>query len=142
MLNAAALARDRYRTYVRARRVATNGGLAVCDRFPLPPLTSMDAPRIMRTPTGGLAGRLGRRLAARELRYYRAISSPDVLIVLRVDPEVAVTRKPEEPAEFVRGRWQEIWNIDWDDLGAHVVDATRPEKDVLEEVKNIIWTRV
>jgi thymidylate kinase len=142
MLHAAALARDRYRVYVEARRVATNGGLVVCDRFPLPQLTSMDAPRITKPPTEGLAGRLGRRLAARELRYYRAISSPDVLIVLRVDPDVAVARKPDEPADFVRGRWQQIWDIDWDALGAHVVDATRPEKDVLEEVKNIIWDRV
>jgi hypothetical protein len=66
--------------YVRARRVATNGGLALCDCFPSPQLTSMDAPRIRRTPTDGLAGWLERRLAARELHYRGAIAPPGVLI--------------------------------------------------------------
>ena len=40
-------ARDRRRTYARARRVAAEGGVVVCDRFPLAQLRSMDCPRTL-----------------------------------------------------------------------------------------------
>jgi thymidylate kinase len=134
---AVALARDRFLTARNARRIATNGGLVVSDRFPLPELTLMDAPRIQ----PGSAGAAG-RLAALERKYYRAMPKPDLVVVLRVDPEVAVERKPDEPADFVRARWREIWEIDWDGVAAHVVDAGRPPEDVLRRVKSLLWSEL
>ncbi len=91
---------------LRARRIATNGNLVICDRFPLPQLTLMDAPRVTRIADPDGWNRLTRGLAALEQRYYRAMTRPDVLIVLRVDPETAEARKPHEAAEFVRARWR------------------------------------
>jgi thymidylate kinase len=142
LLNQVALARDRYRTYRAAARAATNGAIVIADRFPLPQLTAMDAPRVRPAPGPGAPSRFLSFLAALERRYYDAISQPDVLIVLRVDPDVAVARKPEESAEFVRARWQEIWEIDWEATHAHVVDAGGSETDVLTKVKDIIWSQV
>ena len=40
--------RDRYISYVQARRFATNGGLVICDRFPLPQIKIMDGPQVER----------------------------------------------------------------------------------------------
>lgn len=137
-----ALARDRYLAISNARRIATNGGLVVCDRFPLPQLSMMDAPRIARSLVPENDSRLARALAALEQRYYRAMSPPDALIVLLVDPEIAVARKPEEEADFVRGRWAEIWEVDWEALGAHVVDASQPREDVLSRLKSLVWSEV
>ena len=37
-------ARDRYRAFAKVRRFATNGGLVISDRFPLPQVTLMDGP--------------------------------------------------------------------------------------------------
>jgi thymidylate kinase len=142
MLLAVATARDRYIAYRKGRRIAINGGLVICDRFPLPQLRLMDAPRVERAIAAGARGRLARRLASLEERYYRALSRPDVLIVLRVDPEIAVARKPEEPPEFVRARWREIWEIDWDTVPAHVVDASRSAADVLSDVKALVWSEL
>jgi thymidylate kinase len=136
---AAALARDRYLTFRAARRIATNGGLVVCDRFPLPQLTTMDAPRVRRLSDPRRSRRLVDWLEAVERRYYEAIANPDVLIVLRVDPEVAVARKPEEDPEFVRARWQEVWAVDWDAVGAQVIDAGAPREDVLAALKAHVW---
>jgi thymidylate kinase len=142
MLLAVALARDRYRSYRGARRIATNGGLVICDRFPLPQLTLMDAPRVEWALGAGAPSRLARRLAALERRYYRALTFPDVVIVLRVDPEIAVARKPEEAPDFVRARWREIWEVDWAAAPAHVVDASRSAADVLAEVKALVWAEL
>ena len=136
---AVALARDRYLTFRAARRTAINGGLVICDRFPLPELQLMDAPRVERL--GPSSSTLVGALSRAERRYYRAMS-PDVLIVLRVDPEVAVARKPEEPADFVRGRWEEIWRVDWAKVPAHVVDAGESAEVVLAKLKSLVWSQL
>src|SRR5437667_368106 len=87
-----------------------------------------------------LAGtRFGRWLVAKEAGYYRHILAPDVLILLRVDPETAVRRKTDEPAEYVRARCQLVWDTDWTGSRVHIVDASRPLEDVLAEIKAILW---
>lgn len=128
---AVALARDRYRTYRVARRAATDGVVVLSDRFPLPQLRLMDSPRIGK-------GRLG----ALEASYYRRIGGPDLLVVLRVDPDVAVARKSEEAPEFVRARWGEIWDVDWGAAGAQVLDAGRPEAEVIAAAKALVWAEL
>jgi thymidylate kinase len=138
---AVALARDRARAFRSVRRIATNGGIVLCDRFPIPQLTLMDAPRIRRMGRVSTWTRLVSRLSPLEVHYYRAMR-PDVLIVLRVDPEIAVARKPEEAAEFVRARWREIWDVDWTKVSAHVVDASRPSEEVLALLKSLVWSEI
>jgi len=134
-------ARDRYRDYVRARRAASNGSLVVCDRFPLPQITLMDG--AAGTKMLDADGRLVSLLAARERHYYARIAYPDVLIVLRVDPDMAVQRKAgEEDEAFVRPRSEEIWRLDWSGTPAIVIDAGRPKEDVHREIKSIIWAEL
>jgi thymidylate kinase len=139
---ATALARDRYRAVRRIRRIATNGGLVLCDRFPLRQLKLMDGPRVERVRDPNRWRRLTDWLAARERRYYQAITPPDVLIVLRVDPEVAVTRQPTEPADDIRSRWREVWSVDWGAVPAHVVDAGQPREAVLSRLESLIWSEI
>jgi thymidylate kinase len=139
---ATALARDRYREVRRLRRIAANGGLVLCDRFPLRELKLMDGPRVERFRDPNRWRRLTDWLAARERRYYQAIGPPDVLIVLRVDPEVGVARQPKDRADFVRSRWSEIWSVDWDAVSAHVVDAGQPREVVLSRIESLIWSRI
>jgi thymidylate kinase len=70
------------------------------------------------------------------------MTPPDALIVLLVDPEVAVARKTEESADFVRARWVEIWQVDWDGMGAHVIDAGQSKEEVLSRLKSLVWSEV
>jgi thymidylate kinase len=142
LLLALATARDRYRAYARALKFALRGGLVICDRFPIPQLTLMDAPRIERAIGGGTPGRLAAAMSRLEQRYYRRLAPPDVLIVLRVNPEIAVGRQPSDEPDFVRRRWSEIWEVDWQALGAHVVDASRSPAEVFSEVKSLIWAEL
>lgn len=134
-------ARDRYLLYVRARRVAANGGIVVCDRYPLERLRSMDGVRT--AWAAGLPGltRLGEALVRREAHYYSAFVRPDVLAVLLVDPEVAVRRKSDEEEHYVRRRSTEVWNAAWE---PHIlrVDASRPAAAVLADLRAAVWERL
>ncbi len=134
------IARDRYRLYRRMRKFASNGGLVISDRFPLPVIKLMDAPRIKAQPEGAFST-IAARMARREAEYYRAMLPPDLLIVLRISPVLAVRRKPTEPASHVHSRSSELWNIAWGD-DVTVVDANRKFASVLETTRSLIWNRL
>jgi thymidylate kinase len=135
-------ARDRYREYAGARRSATNGTLVVCDRYPLPQLRFMDTARAREFAADPSLGRIARSLVRREAMYYERISEPEIAIVLRVDPDVAVARRGDEEEAFVRPRCEEVWRADWSGSRAIVVDAGRTKEQVLSEVKSIVWSRL
>ena len=136
-------ARDRYRTYRRARRLASNGSIVLCDRYPLPQVSLMDGAVTARMKDPARWGRWARSLATLERRYYDRIASPDILIVLRLDPDTAVERKRGvDPESSVRPRSEEIWGMDWRGTSAIVVDAAAPKEDVLSEIRALIWSRL
>lgn len=134
-------ARDRYRLLARSRRVAANGGIVVCDRYPLKQLRSMDGPRTDWARDLPGMTRFRAFLIEREARYYEAFARPDLLAVLRVDPEVAVLRKRDEEEHYVRRRSTEVWRAAWDD-SVVTVDASRSAPDVLAQLRSAVWERL
>lgn len=135
-----ATARDRRRQHRRARRLAGRGCIVLCDRFPLAQVTLMDGARTAWLPVDELSP-LGRRLAAAEQRCYAGIADPDLLLVLRVDPETAVARKRGvDPAEFVRRRSAEVFRAEWATTQARVLDASRPADAVLADAQAAVWS--
>ena len=135
-------AHDRYREYRRARSLATRGDLVVCDRFPTPHITLMDGSRTQWIKQDGL-GVIAKTLVAKERDYYARISSPDLLIVLSVDPDTAVARKQGvDPADFVRPRADEVYNTDWSSVNAVVLDASQRKEDVLAQLRRCVWERL
>jgi thymidylate kinase len=136
-------ARDRFRTYRKARRLATNGSIVICDRYPLPEVSLMDGAVTGRLKDPSAWGRWAAWLARIERGYYERISEPDTLVVLRVDPDTAVERRQGlEPESSVRPRSEEIWRIDWSGTAAIVIDAASSKDEVLSEVKAVIWSRL
>jgi len=135
--------RDRYLSYVRAHRFASEGGIVLSDRFPIPQVRLMDGPATAGVPRLRDRSKALRLLARLEERYYRRIGYPDILIVLRVHPDIAVDRRHgTEGEDFVRRRAEEIWRLDWSELPAVVIDAGRPKDEVLAEVRSAIWARL
>ncbi len=130
--------RDRCRTYARARRFATGGGISVCDRYPLD-LIGMDGPRCAAVATMPGAGKLARRLAAMETAAYRQITPPDVLVVMRVHPDRAVARRPEQDPEFVASRNAEVFAADWAAVPSFVIDAGQELDEVVLAVRRAVW---
>jgi thymidylate kinase len=133
-------ARDRHRLYLKARRLASNGEIVLCDRFPVPNLKLMDGPNIHRFLGATPKKRLARLLHDIEARYYKQIMSPDLMIVLRVEPEIAVRRKLSEPSPHVRTRARELWEADWRGTRAHIIDASQPLEEVLRSLRSLIWS--
>lgn len=133
---------DRYRAYVRARRFASNGGIALCDRFPLPHIMSLDGPQVSRTVNANQSNGFTKSLTRIEEGRYAGFASPDLLIVLSIDPETAALRKTDEDAEHVRTRVTQVSQSDWLASGAQIVDASRPMAEVLAELKSIVWSRL
>jgi len=135
-------ARDRYRAYVGARRAANAGTVVVCDRFPLDGIRLMDGARTAEIVEVGCRP-LARWLIGRETAYYDRILPPDLLIVLRLEPEIAVDRRRgQEDEDFVRRRATEVWEQEWESSRADsvvVVDAARPHPDVLADIRAIVW---
>lgn len=134
--------RDRWRLYLKARRFATNGGIALCDRYPVQQLQLMESPNIARAVAPHHRNALVKRLLNLEAGYYRKILQPDLLIVLRIDPEIAVLRKTNESEHHVRTRSGELWQQDWEGTNAYVINAGQPAVDVLAEAQSIIWSKL
>lgn len=132
-------ARDRKRTYARARRFATDGGIAICDRYPTAQLSLMDGSRVAHLAGLDGLGPVARCLAQYELRCYNEILPPDVMLVMSVDPDVAVARRPEQDESFVRQRNREVRSVDWGSAPVTVVDASRPLDEVLAAVCSVVW---
>jgi thymidylate kinase len=67
------------------------------------------------------------------------MARPDHVIVLAVDPDTAVRRKTTEPERYVRARAERTWAIDWSASRAVVIDATRPQEQVIAELEDWLW---
>ncbi|MGA7271077.1 MAG: hypothetical protein WB239_08390 [Acidimicrobiia bacterium] len=132
------VARDRMLQGRRIRKAAARGRLIITDRFPLPQLVTMDTPRNARVAQRypGFATRV---LARLETRFYAGLGSPDVTVVLRVSPEVALMRRPEQDAEFVRRRAQEVVETKWDGDAVFVLDADEGREAVDVNVLRAVW---
>ncbi len=135
-------ARDRYLAYARARRFASNGGIVICDRFPLPEVRLMDGPQVERLTMSCRSNWFLRLLAKVEKRYYRLILPPDQLFVLKLDPESSARRKVEEDPDSVRARAQEIWELDWPKPNVELIDASQSKAEVLAEMQAFLWAKL
>ena len=133
-------ARDRYRLFAKVRGFATAGGVALAERYPIAQNRPLVGPCIRAFVALAPNRRLAMLLCRAEEWYYRQILAPDVVIVLRVEPEVAVRRKTTEPSDYVRRRARIIWDVDWTGTNARVVDAGQPLATVVSELKTIVWS--
>ena len=139
-IRAVCTARDRYLTYFQARRFSSNGSLALCDRYPFPGFLKMDGPQCEYALTASNKKNwFINFLTIKEKSYYQQIILPDLLIVLKVDPEIAVQRKADETEISVRARSTEVWELDWDKLSAFTINANGSKKETLSQVKALVW---
>jgi thymidylate kinase len=132
-------ARDRYLLYRRVRRFAAQGGLAICERYPIPESHALAGPSAAQGLATAAQSRLAGWLREVETTYYARIGTPDLLVVLQIDPDAAVARKTDEPADYVLARARLLWDVDWSNASAQVVDAGRPLEEVVAELRFHLW---
>lgn len=142
-IRAVCTARDRYLTYVRARRASSNGGMVLCDRFSLPGFMAMDGPQCEQAIASlEKANWLHHFLANLENSYYEQIRSPDLLIVLKVKPDLAVQRKRNESEASIRSRCAEVQSLDWAEKSAFVIDASLQMEEVISQGRDLVWAHL
>lgn len=132
-------ARDRYALYRGVRRFAASGGIAICERYPVPENYALAGPSQAQGEAGAATGPIADYLRKLETRYYTRITSPDLLLVLRVEPETAVRRKTDEPAAYVRARARIVRDTDWSGRPVQLIDAEQPFPAVMAELRARIW---
>jgi thymidylate kinase len=135
-------ARDRFLTYKKSHRLAQQGYVVLLDRYPLSQIKLMDGPQVARMTANLPDNRFINHLINLEESYYKRIDLPDLLILLRLNPHIAATRKVDEIENDVRSRSSEIWQLDWKDSPVVVVDANRTKEEVLLDIKELIWSNL
>jgi thymidylate kinase len=143
LIRQACTARDRFLTYEKARRFASNGGIVICDRYHIPQIRFMESPSGSIRMTNKVRDHwLVKFLIKLEEKYYQQILLPELLIVLRLEPEIAVRRKHEEHEFSIRARSTEIWEFDWNETPARTIDASQSKEAVLSEIKSLVWSEL
>ncbi len=138
---ALALAREQRRNAMRARRARARGVVVVSDRLPQRQFAGLnDGPRLTAWRDAGPAPL---RWAARvEDAAFRSMAAapPDLVIKLRVAPEVALRRKPDTPPAQLYRKTEIIGELRFPPATRVVdVDANRPLEQVLLSVKRAVW---
>jgi len=136
-----ALARERRRRLRQARRARNLGMVVVCDRFLQTQFTDFnDGPAF----SHWLDERswLLRAAARDELAAIRAaeLQPPDLVIRLRVNPEVAARRRPTMPLERLQRSAEKIASLRYPPTTRVAeINADEPLEQVLLAVKHAIW---
>lgn len=142
MLREICLARDRYLTYLRARRLSIRGFIVICDRYPISNLKLMDSPKIERMSCNKKSNLLIKLSIKLEKKYYKLISFPEILLVLQVDPGNSVHRKNDDDPISVKARTTEVYNTDWSLFDAEIIDANLSKELVFLNIKKILWSQL
>lgn len=139
LLRSVCTGRDRARLVRRAFRFAAGGGVAICERYPSREGWTLSGPSEVQGHATRARSRLADRLRRYERALYERMPRPDLTFVLRLDAETAVSRKPSEPADYVRERARLTAAADWVTSGAIVVDAAQPLPQVISTLKTTFW---
>lgn len=146
-VRAVALAYDRRRALLRAVRLARQGAVVVCDRYPNQVVGAMDGPRLPADgPVRGVLSVPYHFLARREQRLYDRLPPPDVLIRLSVSIEEARRRnrereKADKHTEAELEERHSLPPVAWpvrEDRVKHV-DTGRPLDESRLSVRRAVW---
>ena len=141
------LAWRRRQLLVKARRMAANGDIVICDRYPSEKAGVMDSRRLLEDPTSpGITGAIYNGLARLEEQLYKQIPPPDIALRLKVSIETAKNRNRERVKDrkgtddLIEYRHSE--NEDWHMSGTkyiYDIDTERSLDETICSVKRIIW---
>jgi hypothetical protein len=148
-LHSLSIARDRGRRYQQAQRDARDGRVVIFDRFPLASLDVTEAQRLFDGPEipdvlPAPMGPVPRALAAAEARLYRRFRLPEHLVMLRVDLDTAIDRKPDHPPEVLLAKCTAFDALTervrtLTEVDVSHVDANQPPDMVLSDLKQAVW---
>jgi hypothetical protein len=136
---ALAVAREKRKKLVQARRAANRGLVVIADRYPQNEIPAFnDGPLLPRL--NGVPG-LVRRVESRAYELAERMP-PDLVIRLKVTPETAAVREPNMDPAIIRQRVLELDQLKFPGSRIVDVDAERPLGDVIQTVKCEVWRQL
>jgi thymidylate kinase len=137
------LAYDRRSLLTRAFGRAANGTIVLCDRYPSLQSGAPDSPQLLHLPIAPDQSPIRDLLTRIEKRLYREIPPPDLVILLNVPVEVAVSRNRSrgkyEPEDYVRLRHAQSINLEFGNTPIYRINTDQPLEETVIEVKKAIW---
>lgn len=144
-LRATALAWDRRRLILRARRRVAEGELVLCDRYPSPVTGAMDSPRLIADASGrGIVSRIYNWLVRIEQTLYAQMPAPDIVLRLSVSLETAKkrdrARNGRDGEAYLERRHQPAVAWHMPEVGyLFDIDTEHSLEKTLREAKTAIW---
>jgi len=144
VLWALSLSREKRQRLEAAWRARNRGMIVVTDRYPQAQIPGFnDGPLLRARADSG--GRLLQHAATVEERAYLLAErqAPDLVVRLRVTPEVAIARKPDMTLTEIARRDTAIGSMNWGEgTGVVDVDASQPLDEVIRKVLLAIWEEI
>ena len=128
------LAYNRQHAFNKAKILRDKGVIVLLDRIPLEGIKSMDCPRVHMVNDGKF-----NKLIQLEEKIYKRIKEVDLLFVLKLNPTIALERRPEDDPDELMIRSGEIWNDKWNAPNAIQVNTG---ENGPENVQKIVLSHV
>jgi len=120
----------------RAERYRDRGIIVFLDRFPFAEFDRMDQPMDRPRLDGtSLGGRLERRL------FRRVTVEPDLIVVLDIDPELAIQRKPGR-IEAISAKSHAVKSLARNRSNIVLIDAAQDVETVFDIARRAVWDRL
>ena len=131
------IAIDRKSTYKKASKLKNSGAIVLLDRLPIKEIQTMDCPRIHVTNNYPFLSKI-------ECKIYEGIKNVDLILVLRLNPEIALKRRPNDNVKELLNRSGSIWNLNWNDVKRNiiVINAADPLPEVKKEIIKHVWKEI
>jgi thymidylate kinase len=128
------IAINRKKEFKKACKLRDKGFIVLQDRIPLEGITAMDCPRVHTLLEGKY-----KKLSQFEKRQYQNIKGVDLLFLMKLDPEIAIKRRPNDDPDELMIRSGQIWNNEW--RAPYAFEINTGENN-LEEVQKIVLKEV
>lgn len=140
------IARDRLRRLKRKEAEVADGRIVLLDRYPLEAIGQSKRLRLLDGPSIDPNGhRLVERMARLETRMYERFGLPDGLVLLKVDPRIAIARKPDHDPAVVEEKAEAtseaatLMKLSGNGSKLREVDSNLEWPKPLIQAKEIVW---
>lgn len=137
------LAYDRRALLTRAYASSANGEIVLSDRYPSVERGALDGAQLGYGDQPVPGGTVRRWLARVEVRLYRDVPPPDLVIYLTAPLEVALERNRSrakfEPESYLFTRHARSSNLEFDRVPVHKVETNRPLDELTREIRGVVW---
>jgi thymidylate kinase len=126
---------DRKIVFEKACKLRDKGVIVLQDRMPTEGITAMDCPRVKTIKKGEF-----KRLSKIEEKYYESINNVDQIFVLKLNPLLAIKRRPEDNEEELLIRSGQVWDKEWENSYTKEIDTEKNNvSEVLKIVSETLW---